>query len=72
MYAFLLQFLELNNFANYSWGGKTLTGVPGGLYQGSIPYHGKVPSEQERPLQKNDGKGMSASMCIAFVGAMLD
>ena len=46
---FFLQFLELNNFADYSWGGKTLTGVPGGLYQGSISYHGKVPSEQKPP-----------------------
>ncbi|CAK0787734.1 hypothetical protein CVIRNUC_010956 [Coccomyxa viridis] len=43
------EFLELNNFADYSWGGKTLTGVPGGLYQGSISYHGKVPSEQKPP-----------------------
>ena len=43
MCALLLQFLELNNFADYSWGGKALTGVPGGLYQGSIPYPGKLP-----------------------------
>ena len=69
MCAFLLQFLELNNLADHSW--TQMAGVPGGLYPGSIPYHGELPSEQELPLQKNDGERMSASLCIDSVGAML-
>ena len=50
----------------------TMPGVPGGLTPGSIPDHYKLPDEQELPLQKKDGEGMSASMRIGSVGAMMD
>ena len=66
---FPLRFLELNNFADHSW--TRMAGVPGGLYRGSIPYHGELPSEQKLPLQKYDGEGSSASMCFVSVVAML-
>ena len=37
-----------------------MPGVPGALPPGSIPDHYKLPDEQELPLQKKDGEGMSA------------
>ena len=67
-----LQFLALNNTADRPPWSKTMPGVPGALPPGSIPDHYKLPDEQELPLQKKDGEGMSASMRTGLVGAMMD
>ena len=66
--ASLLQRVGLNNLADHQFP-KTMTGLPVGPYPGSIPDHGKLPNEQELPLQKKDGERIDAH-CSSW--AMMD